>query len=238
MVSSMVAPKLAGFDLWVQPLSESDDDGDARGLPPAARPAPPGDDERRAAPERDLGLLRRLRVAGLAVHRLAHARRAPADRHGRARHHRRGRGGRHRLVGLRARRLGVQAHRGRQAAAGVVARDVALGARGRRHQPDADDQNASRRAGPGTTRPTRRRSPKTAGGGGGQSTFETRPVVAAGAVVRELEVPDGPRRRRVRRREPGLPDRLLLRRPGLPRLGRRPSRSSAAPARPRRSSPA
>ena len=32
MVSSMVAPKLAGFDLWVQPLSESDDDGDALGF--------------------------------------------------------------------------------------------------------------------------------------------------------------------------------------------------------------
>ncbi len=32
MVSSMVAPKLAGFDLWVHPLSESDDDGDALGF--------------------------------------------------------------------------------------------------------------------------------------------------------------------------------------------------------------
>ena len=32
MVSSMVAPKLAGFDLWVHPVSESDDDGDALGF--------------------------------------------------------------------------------------------------------------------------------------------------------------------------------------------------------------
>src|SRR3954468_20770059 len=32
MVASMVAPKLASFDLWVQPLSESDDDGDALGF--------------------------------------------------------------------------------------------------------------------------------------------------------------------------------------------------------------
>ena len=32
MVSSMVAPKLANFDLWVHPLSESDDDGDALGF--------------------------------------------------------------------------------------------------------------------------------------------------------------------------------------------------------------
>jgi kumamolisin len=32
MVASMVAPKLAGFDLWVHPLSESDDDGDAEGF--------------------------------------------------------------------------------------------------------------------------------------------------------------------------------------------------------------
>jgi kumamolisin len=32
MVASMVAPKLASFDLWVHPLSESDDDGDAEGF--------------------------------------------------------------------------------------------------------------------------------------------------------------------------------------------------------------
>jgi subtilase family serine protease len=32
MVASMVAPKLAGFDLWVKPLSEDDDDGDAEGF--------------------------------------------------------------------------------------------------------------------------------------------------------------------------------------------------------------
>jgi kumamolisin len=32
MVSSMVAPKLANFDLWVHSLSESDDDGDALGF--------------------------------------------------------------------------------------------------------------------------------------------------------------------------------------------------------------
>src|SRR4051794_16848109 len=32
MVASMVAPKLANLDLWVHPLSESDDDGDAEGF--------------------------------------------------------------------------------------------------------------------------------------------------------------------------------------------------------------
>jgi subtilase family serine protease len=32
MVSSMVAPKLAGFDLWVHSLSEEDDDGDVEGF--------------------------------------------------------------------------------------------------------------------------------------------------------------------------------------------------------------
>jgi kumamolisin len=32
MVASTVAPKLANFDLWVHPLSESDDDGDALGF--------------------------------------------------------------------------------------------------------------------------------------------------------------------------------------------------------------
>ena len=55
----MVAPQLARFDLWVHPLSESDDDGDVARLPPAARPAAAGDDERRAAAQRHLGLLRR-----------------------------------------------------------------------------------------------------------------------------------------------------------------------------------
>ena len=43
MVASMVAPKLASFDLWVHPLSESDDDGDAEGFLAAARAAPAGD---------------------------------------------------------------------------------------------------------------------------------------------------------------------------------------------------
>jgi kumamolisin len=32
MVASMVAPKLAAFDLWVKPLAEDDDDGDAEGF--------------------------------------------------------------------------------------------------------------------------------------------------------------------------------------------------------------
>jgi subtilase family serine protease len=32
MVTATVAPRLAGFDLWVHPLSESDDDGDAEGF--------------------------------------------------------------------------------------------------------------------------------------------------------------------------------------------------------------
>jgi subtilase family serine protease len=32
MVASMVAPKLSRFDLWVHPISESDDDGDALGF--------------------------------------------------------------------------------------------------------------------------------------------------------------------------------------------------------------
>ena len=32
MVASMVAPALARFDLWVQPIDESDDDGDVEGF--------------------------------------------------------------------------------------------------------------------------------------------------------------------------------------------------------------
>ena len=44
--------------------------------------------------------------------------------------------------------------------------------------------------------------------------------MAARPVVRELEVPDGPRHRGLRRREPRLPDRLLERRQGLPQVRR------------------
>ena len=37
------------FDLWVHPISESDDDGDVEGFLAAARPAAAGDDQRHAA---------------------------------------------------------------------------------------------------------------------------------------------------------------------------------------------
>ena len=32
MTVSMVAPQLSRFDLWVHPISESDDDGDVEGF--------------------------------------------------------------------------------------------------------------------------------------------------------------------------------------------------------------
>ena len=157
---------------------------------------------------------------------------------GGARHHHRRRRRRHRLLGLRARRAGEQAHLGRQEGAGLLAGELALGARRGRHEPHAERRQHDRlhRRWNDTTYPAP--FTKAAGGGGGLSTFNKRPVVAARAVVHELEQADGPRRRRVRRREPGLPDRLLQGREELHRARARASRSSAARARRRRWSPA
>ena len=127
MVSSMVAPKLASFDLWVHPLSEERRRRRRPRLPPAARPAAPGDDERRQAAERHLRLLRHVRVDRRALHRVGDDGRAPADRDGRAGdHHRRG-GGRQRVVGVRARRLALEADLVGQEAAGVMAGDARRG---------------------------------------------------------------------------------------------------------------
>ena len=106
MVVSMVAPKLSHFDLWVHPLSESDDDGDVEGFLELL--AQPLQATTNGAPLPNVISVSYgdVRVDRHAVHRVADARRAPADRDRRARHHDRGRGRRHRLVGVRARRPG------------------------------------------------------------------------------------------------------------------------------------
>ena len=98
----------------------------------------------------------------------------------------------------------------------VLAGELAVGPRRRRHEPDAGRRQRHRL----DRRVERHRLPRALHRRRGRrrrlSTFEPAPVVAAGAVVRDLRQAHGPRRRRVRRREPGLRDRLLERRPGLP----------------------
>ena len=69
--------------------------------------------------------------------RRAHAVRPPAGRDRRAGNHDRRRGRRQRLVVVRARRADLPADELRQAEVGVLAGDLAVGARRRRHQPHA-----------------------------------------------------------------------------------------------------
>ena len=101
MVVSMVAPALSRFDLWVHPISESDDDGDVEGfLQLLAQPV--------QATSNGTPLPHVISVSygecefdREALHRVADAGRAPArgDR-GTRDHDRRGRR-RHGLVGVR-----------------------------------------------------------------------------------------------------------------------------------------
>ena len=81
MTASMVAPALSRFDLWVHPISESDDDGDVEGFLALLAQPLQATTNGTPLPARDLGLLRRVRVDREAVHRVAHAGRAPTHRH-------------------------------------------------------------------------------------------------------------------------------------------------------------
>ena len=177
-----------------------------------------------------------MRVEGVAVLGVAHA--------GRARSWRPtaalgitvgGRGRRHRLVGLRARRPAGQADLVRQEAAGRPGRrrsPYVLAVGGTNLTLNAR-QRASPRPARGTTRPTRRPSRRPRAAEAGRARSSQRPWWQPAQSFASSQQPDGARRRGVRRREPGLPDRLLERRAELPRAARsRASRSSAARARP------
>ena len=188
--------------------------------------------EQRPAAGRDLGVLRRVRIERQALLGVAHPGRAPAGRHGLAGDHdgRRRRG--QRLVGLRAWRSASQLTR-RHEAAGLLAGDVPVGAGGRRHEPHAHSGNAILSTGVwnDTTYPSRSRRSRAAGEGSAPSSSGRG---GSRRRRRESDLSDGPRRRRLRRREPGIRDRVLLRRPGLPGLAARRSRSWAGRARRRR----
>ena len=95
MVASMVAPALSRFDLWVHPISESDDDGDAEGFLQLL--AQPLQATTNGTPLPDVISVSYGECESIvqAVHRGAHAGRAPAHRHRGARHHDRRRGRRH-----------------------------------------------------------------------------------------------------------------------------------------------
>ena len=101
----------------------------------AARRATPGDDERHPAAERDLDLVRHLRGEREALHGSANAVQPPAGGDVCARDHDGRRGGRQRLVVVRARGADLSARQLRQAEVDVLAGDVTLGARRRRDEP-------------------------------------------------------------------------------------------------------
>ena len=223
----------------VRPLGASDQREVGRrqraGLPEAAGGAAPGHHQRRAATARRLGLVRGVRVDRVAVLGVTHTRRAHAGGGGRARDHGRRRRRRHRLIRVRPRRPAEQADLVRQEAAGVLAGELALRAGCGRHEPDAELRQQHR-----LHRPVERHGlPGAVHGDRGwrrrAEHLRVAAVVAARAVVRELQQADGARRGGLRRREPRLRDRLLERRQGCPSRRRRASRSSAGRARRRRS---
>ena len=204
MVASMVAPQLDRFDLWVQPISENSDDANVLGflkllaapLQATTNGAPLphvvsvsyGECESTVSP-----------VLGVP-----HARRAHARGRGRARDHRRRRGRRHRLIRVRPRRPAGQADLVRQEAAGVLAGELAwvLAVGGTNLTLNSDNSIAS--TGPGTTRPTRRRS-RRPGWRRRAEHLRVTAVVAARAVLRELEQPDGARHAAFADESPGYP---------------------------------
>ena len=236
MVSSTVVPKLAGFDLWVQPLSESDDDGDAEGfLQLLAQPVQAtaggaplpnvisvsyGVCEAQVSPytaSRTLVERQLTATAALGITVVV----AAGD------------------TGSSACARGVSpsqltsADKKPQASWPATSPWVlAVGGTNL----TLDDQNAIASSGPWNDTAYPPPVPEDGRRRWRSEHVRGAALVAAGAVVRELQVPDGPRRRRLRRREPGLS------RSSAPRACRaaagpgRPSRSSEAPARPRRSS--
>ena len=218
MMVSMVAPQLDRFDLWVQPLSENSDDANVLGfLKMLAAPlqattngaplpnvvsvsygecesdvSPYSESrtlvERTLAAEAALGIT--VVVAAGDTGSSACARGVPAE----------------------------QADLGRQEAAGVLARQLAVRVGGGGHEPDAERRQRHRL----DRRLERHRLPGTVHGDQGwrRRTEHVRvtAVVAARAVLRELEQADGAGHSGLRRREPRLPDRLLERRQELPKL--------------------
>ena len=187
MTLAMVAPKLARLDLWVKAARPERSSGRAR----AAGRAAAGHDERHSAAERDLDLLRHLRGERQALQRCAHALQPPAGRDLGAGDHDGCRGGRQRLVVMRARGSVFPARQLRQAEVGLLAGNVALGARSRRHEPHTHPGERDR-----VLRGVERHEvplPVRADGRGRGWCQHVRgsPMVAAGDLIAE-DLPDGP----------------------------------------------
>ena len=207
MTLSMVAPKLARLDLWVQPPRRTTTRRAALEL--LAEPLQ-ATTNGTAAAERDLDLLRRLRGD-------RQARTPQRARCSTASWRRRLRSGSRpsSLPATAARRRARTACRRLSSTA-----STSSGRRpGRRRRPGCSPSAArTSRSRPRTrSRPpacgtTRYPAPyqQTAAGGGGTSTFEDRPWWQP-ATSSQSDLQDGPGRRRVRRRESRLRDHLLAR---------------------------
>ena len=180
-------------------------------LPEAARPAAPGDHERHAAADVVSVSYGVCESTVSAVHRVAHAGGAPArGRRPRSASPSVVAAGDTRLVGLRARRprrasspSPTSSRRSSWPASSpwvlaVGGTNLTLNAAER----DRVDRGVERHDLPVAVHGDGRRR-------GRAEHVQGAAVVAAGAVVREHRDAHGPRRRRVRRREPRLPDRLL-----------------------------
>ena len=189
MTVSMVAPKLDRFDLWVHPISESDDDGDVARLPGDARPAAAGDDQRHPA----------ARTSSRSPTASASRPSRPTPR--RARSPSASWRPRRRSASRPSSRPATPAPRRARAASPRTSSPpptsrpqtswpatLAVGAGRRRHEPDArtpTTRSPPRGAWNDTTYPAP--FTQTAGGGGGAEHLRQAPVVAARAVVHELE---------------------------------------------------
>ena len=217
MVASMVAPKLANFDLWVHPLSESDDDGDAEGfLVLLAQPLQAttngaklpnvisvsyGTCESNVSPytaARTLVERQLTATAALGITTVV----AAGD------------------TGSSACARGVKPSQltssdKKPQVSWPASSPWVLAVGGTNLTLDAGNGIASTGPWNDTVYPVPFN--KAARRWRRAEHVRIAPVVAAGAVVRELEVPHGARPGRVRRREPGLPDRLLERGAELPR---------------------
>ena len=238
MTVSMVAPKLSRFDLWVHPISESDDDGDVLGF--LALLAQPLQATTNGTPLPDVisvsyGVCESTVSAYTASRTVVERQLAATAALGITTVVAAG------DTGSSACARGVPASKltssDKKAQVSWPA-TLAVGARRRRHEPHAQRRQHDRLH----RRLERHRLPGAVHQDGGRRRrpehVQQAPVVAARAVVHELDLPHGPRRRGLRRRQPGLPDRLLAAASRAAPARARASPSSAARAPPRRSSPA
>ena len=214
MTVSMVAPKLSRLDLWVKALGQADPQGALELLAEPLQATTSG-----TPLPNVISISYGVCEATVApTPQPAHCSTA-GSRDRRAWNHDRRRGRRQRLVVVRARRAGLAADELRRAAIGIVAVDLAVGARCRRHEPDPHAGQRDRVLRRVERHPVPAALPADRGRWRWRQQIRKAALVAAGDRVAE-HVPDGPRRRGLRRPEPWLRDHLLSCSPGLRPVGR------------------